>query len=289
MVLEVASGGWWERESYTDDTPIPQRLEEFFGPQGTALVKVYSNGSTQKGWGPTPPEGETEGFMPRYLSGEFQARRALHPYNKKGQPFAFVMRSMRLVCIDIDGKNGGLSGVQELGSLPYTLAEKSKSGNGYHLFYFVPEDWDEEKGFARTEDKVGIAPGVDIRGTGCVYHYPQQRWNDRDITEVPAHLLQKLDDLRIKRVASQTEMKKISHLDDQEKIMAHAELLDDLAKPIAKGKRNTTLFAIGSRLMQADVPAWDMHVRDRAGQVGMSETETDRIIENIGKHGYQVI
>ena len=63
--------------------------------------------------------------------------------------------------------------------LPPTLAETSKSGDGYHLFYLVDEEWDDEKGYGLLGDRIGIEQGVDIRATGCVYHHPQQRWNDR--------------------------------------------------------------------------------------------------------------
>ena len=52
--------------------------------------------------------------------------------------FAFVMRAQcSLVCIDIDGKNGGLihAPVKLEACCAHTLAGASKSGDGYHLWY----------------------------------------------------------------------------------------------------------------------------------------------------------
>ena len=86
-----------------------------------------------------------DGFMPRYLRGVFNSRRVVYGYERGKWAYAFVMRSMRLVCVDIDGKNGGLEHAKKLGLLPPTLAETSKSGDGYHLFYLVDEEWDDEK------------------------------------------------------------------------------------------------------------------------------------------------
>src|SRR5690606_23509761 len=102
---------------------------------------AYEGGQTQRGWGlyrrrderdpaDTGDKREPE-FMPRYLRGEFLPRRALYAYEKGTSAFAIVMRSVSLVCIDIDGKHGGLEDASELGALPLTLAETSKSGTGF--------------------------------------------------------------------------------------------------------------------------------------------------------------
>src|SRR5690606_30401280 len=127
---------------------------------------------------------------------------------------AYVMRSVRLVAIDIDGKNGGLEHVTEIGALPLTMAERSKSGNGYHLFYETDDVWDVDEGFAQIPDQIGFVQGVDIRGTGCVYHFPAQRWNNRKVTKLPDWLRDQLL-AKQQRMASQTSviLKTLSTMD----------------------------------------------------------------------------
>ena len=137
-------------------------------------------------------------------------------------------------------------------------------------------------------DQIGITQGVDIRGVGCVYHYNTQRWNGRDITALPEWLEERLREKQKRREASQSAMQKISTLDEMEKLMAHAELMDDLARPIPAGKRNTTLFAIGAQLMQAGVEDWEQAILARGDEVGLDEAEALKIVENIGKYGHTV-
>ncbi len=286
MGIQIPTKNWWETDSYTWDTPIPVEFEQLAGPSGVALVKAYDDGRTQVGWGLNPPKGSDQGFMDRYLATEFLPQRALYRYTNRGLPFAFVMRSMKIMCVDIDGKNGGLAYAGRLGALPATLAETSKSGNGYHLYYRTDEEWDAEAGYGLIPDQIGITQGVDIRGVGCVYHHNTQRWNDRDIAPLPEWLRDKLLEKQQRRQASQAAMQKISTLDEMEQLMAHSELLDELAKPIPAGKRNTTLFAIGAKLMQAGVPDWETHVEKRGAQINLPFDEVEKIISNIQNYGH---
>lgn len=287
---------WWMDDEY-DETEVPLP-EEFY--QNTydgdpllapALVKVYDKGEadpkTQQGWGLLGPKDKVtgvrgEGFMPRYLRGEFLPQRAMPRYERLGQPFAIVMRSVAMICVDIDGKNGGLEHASELGLTIPTMAETSKSGNGYHLFYRVPDVWDAEKGFGLYADAIGIVQGVDIRGGGCVYHYPTQRWNDRPLADIPPFLAQKLTEREQRRTSVAAKIAAItSTTDETERIMLHDELLTELKKPIGAGKRNQTLFAIGSQMKLADVPDWDQAVLTRAEQVGLDDVEANKLVSNI--------
>lgn len=285
MALNLPSKDWWETDPYTVSDGIPKVFTDLAGPRGVALVKAYPDGRTQVGWGLNPPKGSNDGFIKRYEAGEFLPQRCLYRYENKGEPFAFVMRSVRIMCVDIDGKNGGLEYAGRLGALPPTFAETSKSGNGYHLYYSTDEDWDERTGFGLIPDQIGITQGVDIRGVGCVYHHDSQRWNTRDIAPLPEWLRDKLLEKQSRRDASKAAMQKISTLDEMEQLMAHAELLDELAKPVPSGKRNTTMFAIGAKLMQAGVPDWQEAVFDRAVAIGLPEEEADRIVTNITNYG----
>lgn len=278
---------WWATDSYERPVPLPDEFYETPAPKGLALVKVNSDGTTQAGWGALggkdPKTGvRADGFMPRYMRGEFLHRRALHRYHQDGSPFAIVMRAQPMLCVDIDGKNGGLEHAKELGLTIATLAETSKSGNGYHLFYSTPEEWDDEHGFGKFADAIGIVQGVDIRGAGCVYHYSSQRWNNRSVAPLPPFLEQKLTDREQKRQHGAARITAIlSTTDDLEKIMLHDELITDLKKPIRPGMRNQTLFAIGSKMKLADVPDWDRHVTERGEQIGLDAAELDKIVSNI--------
>lgn len=283
--MTTSSLPWWQIERYAVQTPLPKALGAEAGPHGVALVKAWPDGRTDQGWGLTGPKHDPEnGFMQRYPKGEFSPRKVLYGYERGKWNFAFVMRSLSLVCIDIDGKNGGLEHAKRLGMLPRTLAETSKSGDGFHLFYRVEEEWSDE-GFASLSDRIGIEQGVDIRAVGCVYHYPTQRWNGRDPVLLPEHLKELLQSRDRKQGAATERIAKIlANHDDLEVLMLHDELLADLAKPIPQGKRNNTLFAIGQQMQEAQIPDWDVLLKDRAGQLGLPNDEGDKLVENIQRY-----
>jgi hypothetical protein len=196
------------------------------------------------------------------------------------------MRSMKLVCIDIDGKNGGLLHAGKLGMLPHTLAETSKSGDGYHLWYSTSEDvWDPETGFAAYKDRIALEQGVDLRATGCIYHYRLQRWNGREIAELPVHLKTRLSN-HAQSAAAQTSaiIKLLDAGDDTEVLLMQDALIEDLKKPMPAGRRNTTLFAIGQQMKLAQTPDWEKHVFDRATAVGLDVDEANKLVANIRKY-----
>lgn len=268
---------WWLTMPYTSDVAYPSELVDYAGPEGVALVEVYGE-ATQKGWG-----GDT--FMKHYTSKQFAPRRALWRYEKKQEPFAFVMRSLSLVCIDIDGKNGGIQGAPELlGNCPPTLAETSKSGNGFHLFYSVPDSWDQEKGFARIGDSISLVTGVDIRGTGCVYHHTTQRWNGVPVAPCPSWVLDKLEAREQYKAQRRAAAASTETLEPLERLMAHEELIERLNRPIPSGKRNNTLFAIGSEMKEAGVENWDTLVGARAEAIGLDPDEVVKLVGNIDRY-----
>lgn len=277
---------WWMTDSYTIGTALPDEIAQASGPRNVALVRAFLNGSTDKGWGLNPTN-KSPGFMKAYMSNRFRSDTVLYGFHSGRWGFAIVMRSVRLVCIDIDGKNEGFVGARKLGMLPHTLAETSKSGTGYHLFYSIPSDtWDPDKGFAMVGDRIGFEQGVDLRGTGCVYHYKQQRWNDREIAPLPQHLL---DTLLMQKQRAAQQVQDIEILlnsgDDTEVLLMQDTLVSDLRKPIHPGKRNNTLFAIGTKMKLAQVPNWGQLVHDRALEVGLDIEEADKLLNNITKYG----
>lgn len=286
MQMMPSSPPWWRTDLYDDDTAVPDAFHQHGGPRGIALVRTYGE-KTDAGWGLIGKDG-ADGFMPRYLRNEFAMNRPLFAYSRKGDPFAFVMRSMKLVCIDIDGKNGGFEHVKNLGGLPPTLAETSKSGNGYHLFYLVEEDWDETTGFGKLADRIGLTTGVDFRATGCVFHHNTQRWNNRELALLPESLLTELTRHAQKRMASLAEIDTILASDDpMEILMMHEQMISDLKAPIPAGRRNNTLFAIANQMKHAGVPDWEEMVEQRANEVGLDAGETCKLIDNVKAYGTQ--
>lgn len=281
--MKLPSKPWWMTDTYDVDVPLPQQIKDL-APYGPALVSVYSEGSTQGGWGQIDSGSGT--FMENYLAKKFAHRTKVHMSKTKGAPFAIVMRSVKAVCIDIDGKNGGLTSATQLGLLPPTLAETSKSGTGYHLFYELPEEWDDKLGFASLSDAIGIVEGVDIRATGCVYHYPQQRWNDREIVPLPKHLLDRLEAKQTTRLAASDRFEKIiTEGDEIDMAMLHSELEKELAKPITDGSRNNTLFAIGSKMYAAGYDDWQTMIENRGEELDLDPDEIDKLVLNIVRYG----
>jgi len=253
-------------------------------------VRAWKDGKTDPGWGlGRPGDPESQGFIWKYARSTFRAEPIVNGYSQGRWNFAFVMRSLRLVCIDIDGKNGGLLHAGKLGMLPLTLAETSKSGDGYHLFYATSEDqWDPAKGYAQFADRISLEQGVDLRATGCVYHHPQQKWNGREIVELPDHLKTRLT-AHSQAVVARTSAiaKTIDNEDPEEILIMQDALLDDLKKPIPAGRRNNTLFAIGVQLRLAQVPDWDSMLADRATQVGLDHDEAAKLVANVERYGDQ--
>jgi len=279
---------WWRTDTY-DIEGFTEILDQngtldLWGDHGPALVRAYPSGSTQNGWGLAPttlPGGDPmPGFIENYENKVFGLRRAMYGYSKGKHGLALVMRSARLVCVDIDGKNGGFEHASELGRLPATRAEVSKSGNGYHLFYLTGESWTDE-GFGEYADQIGIVQGVDIRAVGCVYHWPQQRWNDRQLSELPDWLGQRLKEKKQRIAATQDAVRKITTLDETEMLMAQHALIMELDKPIKPGTRNTTLFAIGNKLRLAGVADWQKEIERRGAEISLDQDEIERIVRNI--------
>lgn len=276
---------WWETDTYDDDTPVPSAFFHHAGPLGPALVKLWDNGKTDEGWGLRSQSGGPT-FMPTYANRGFDSRRVLYGYEQGHWAFAFVMRSVSLVAIDVDPKNDGPAHLKKLGMLPPTLAETSRSGNGLHMFYIVDDVWDSRVGFAKLGDRIGLEQGIDVRATGCVYHYPQQRWNRRPVVPLPDHLYDMLQHRKAKALAAtQRVIAARQSGDELEVLMLEAELKTDLAKPIPGGRRNNTLFAIGTKMKELGVSGWDDLIRARAEEVGLEAAETEKLVANIERYG----
>lgn len=272
-----SSTPWWTTDCYAEHYPMPLVLRLYSGPNGTALVRAWPDGRTDPGWGETD-------FMANYLADKFNERRVLYGYDRGRWAFAIIMRSVSLVAIDIDGKNGGIDAAKKL-VLPPTLAETSKSGSGYHLFYKTHEAWDPKLGYGAMHDRIGWEQGVDFRGTGCIYHHDTQRWNDRAPVFLPDHLVDLINARSQKTAATKARINSVlASGDEREVLMLRDKILGRLAKPIDQGKRNNTLFAIGSEMMQAGIEDWQEQLVARAIEVGLDQDEADKLVENICRY-----
>lgn len=281
--MTTAPMPWWRTDTYDVEEPLPEVFNKLEGPKGVALVAAYEDGKTSGGWG--TDDGGKGTFSQNYLAGKFGERRALFAFEKKQQPFAIVMRSVRAVCVDIDGKNGGLEHAKKLGALPPTLGETSKSGDGYHLFYEVDDEWDDVEGFGILRDRIGIEQGVDIRATGCVFHYPQQRWNGRGMVMLPDYLRELLVTKQQQQQSRREYASKvIASGDEDEILMLQSQLESDLAKDIPAGKRNTTLFAIGQQMREAGIDDWDEQIEKRGLAIGLDPDEVMKLVNNISRY-----
>ena len=265
---------WFEdNHQYTGRSAIPTQLKY----DKLALVRVYDQGVTQPGWG-------AKDFMRNYLNGQFLPGRSTRPYEVSDAPFAIVMRSLPYVCIDIDGKNGGIETARVL-SLPYTLAERSKSGNGYHLFYELPlTEWHPERGYDEISDIIGLLPGIDIKGTGVVYHYSTQRWNDVAVTELPESLFELLARARDIRRVSRVNRGGANSLSEDELLIVHDEIRERFKAPLRVGSRNQELYKLGAAAHGARLPDWVRLVEAAGEGVELSRDEVHHIIANIHRY-----
>ena len=279
---------WYEDDSqFVHSNPVPTPLVSFQGPNGLALVDVYEYGTTTAGWGLVGRDGGP-GFAENYQKHKFWAKPRLVQF-QNGKPFAFVMRSLRLVMVDIDrhleagGEDGFISAAKM--ELPPTLAETSRSGSGRHLFYSVEDEWSDVFGFGRYDDALGIEPGIDIRATGCAYHYPPQKWNDLPIAPLPESVKKYLVAKKNKKDAQTAVLQHVAvKPDSEEALVVHDALLQELAKPIPVGKRNASLFALGSKMKDAGIPEWEEALEDRANEIGLDVEETGKIIANVRRY-----
>lgn len=275
---------WFENDtSFTDTTPLPPAVYEASGPKGPALVSVFKEGKTTTGWGPAT-------FMECYDSGKFRPDSRVLAAQQKQRPFALVMRSVSLIAVDIDRhlEDGGADGfvaARKLG-LPATLAQTSRSGKGRHLLYAVDDSWDSQLGFARFDDAIAIAPGVDVRAVGCIYRHATQRWNSEEIAPAPESILELLQARKEKREVAAALLSYAASVppDSVEALIIHDSLLSELAKPIPVGKRNSTLFAIGAKMYAAGVPGWEQALMDRAHEIGIDQNEAAQIVRNVTKY-----
>ena len=264
----------WGEEVYDIDEALPRQLTY----DKLSLVRVNQNGSTQPGWG-------AREFMDSYAANRFDPQRSARFYEKYQQPFAYVMRSLPMVCVDIDGKNGGIQTAQVL-DLPPTFAESSRSGNGYHLFYSIPYTrWHETLGYNEFPDVVGLIPGVDIKGTGLVFHYPSQRWNNRDVAKIPPSLAELIGRARDVRFESRITREGTGALDDEELLLLQDQLLNKLEGKFPVGERNNRLYKIGAQLAAAQVPDWEQHLYRRGAEIGLFPEEIDQLVKNITNYG----
>ncbi len=248
---------------------LQPEIEEHAGPNGIAAVRVYGE-KTQPGWG-------SERFMRNYVRNFFAIEKI-----EEGEPFAFVMRSLRLLVVDIDGKNDGYAAASKL-DLPPTLAETSKSGNGHHLFYSYADEWDEQHGYATQPDRIGMWEGIDIKSSGVVYHHPQQLWNSRAIRPVSDDVWAQLQQRNARDSQLRITPSQASEMTDEDLKFKRDVLLIELSRDRKDG-RDTSLWRIGASLLNLGVD--EAYMAEKILAAGLKwgvpkDTITSKIIPNI--------
>ena len=134
-------------------------------------------------------------------------------------------------------------------------------------------------------DRDRLEPGIDIRATGCAYHYPPQKWNDLPIAPLPEGVKKYLVAKKNKKDAQTAVLQHVAvNPDSEEALVVQDALLQELAKPIPVGKRNASLFALGSKMKDAGIPEWEKALEDRANEVGLDVEETGKIIANVRRY-----
>jgi|SRR6478609_759199 len=265
---------WFEDHDQYFSRDLPAQLANW--PKAS-LVRVNSNGTTQKGWG-------RDEFVRNQAEGHFQVERSLRLFDRYAQPYGIVMRSLPMICVDIDGKNGGI-GTSKVMALPKTLAERSKGGNGYHLFYSVPYTvWDVEYGYDEFPDVIGLIPGVDIKGTGIVFHFANQKFNNLDVAPLPPSLGELIGRAREIRYQTRVTAHGALALDEEELAILHDSLLTKLNSKFTAGSRNNQLYKIGARMQAANFPNWEAEVRRRGLEVGLPPDEVEELIRNVANY-----
>lgn len=243
---------WYEDEDqYTEVTPWSD-LAEHSGPHGVAVVQVFRE-KTQPGWG-------HERFMKNYSRSFFDPGKV-----PEGKPYALVMRSLRLLCVDIDGKNDGYKAAKKL-ELPPTLAETSKSGNGHHLLYSYPDEWDENAGYVDQPDRINMWQGIDIKSVGVVYHHLHQRWNTEAIAVLPESIGADLRRRRARDEFLTTTPSQASELSDEDLKFKRDMLLIELSRARSTG-RDSSLWRIGASLLNLGVDEAYMAEKIRAAGI----------------------
>lgn len=258
---------WWENKDAFDQEDAV--LDRYSGPEGVATVKVFDSGKTQPGWGDAD-------FMKNYKLGKM--RQSV----QRTQPFAYVMRSLDMIVVDVDARNDGYQSLKAL-NLPRTLAETSKSGEGLHLWFVTSEEWDDQTGYSAYSDRIGLMPGIDIRGVGCVFHYPQQRWNNEFPAFMPEHLANKL----LVRQQMTHDPQVLSTMMQDDPIEAKRliqQILKTAEQPIKAGNRNQTLFAMSSQLFLLGYEDWEEVIRNLGYTSGLPDEEVEKIIGNAMKY-----
>ena len=267
---------WYEdRKQYVDPAGIPATWPRKRVP---ALVHVAGDGSTTKGWG-------RESFMDNYQSGKFKPPGYLRRF-EHGRAFGFVMRAVPLFGVDIDPKNGGLQSAKIL-ELPPTLAETSRSGEGFHLFYLEPKvKWDPKYGFESDQysDSNGLLPGIDIRAVGIMYHYTTQRWNGLAPVKPPTGILKLMWEREKARQKSKALTELNRNMDPVDRAILADDLLGELRRAIPEGRRNTALYAWGCKA-DGVVKDWPQHLFLRGEQLGLPEAELVQIIQSVQRYG----
>ena len=219
---------------------------------------------------------------------EPQFKPSIDPGLLKRFQYALHMMDTPLLCVDIDRHNN--DGVATLAdwrerfsaALPPTLATRSKSGRGYHLFYLKPDDLHRD--VIGLSTRPGARPrestGIDIRAWGLVAFCTRETertivatTNGLTPVECPvwlAYLIRQNTPPPSRPAPSNTTG--ISPF--------RSGCPRDCASPVTEGQRNNEIHRWGFGLSFSYVD-WADHIRHRGRISGLDDREIERMITSI--------
>lgn len=195
--------------------------------------------------------------------------------------FALCMAGTGLMCLDIDRHQS--DGVATLADwreefhvgMPPTLATRSKSGTGYHLFYLKPETVRRDVIGLRIREGESGASGLDVRATGLVSFCTR---DGQGMIATPHNGLP---------VAPCPRWLELVLTAKSRPEYIPAPFIGELrgcpgkcGQAIAEGQRNDTLFRWGLGLSNS-YDNWAEHVTHRGRASHLPEPEIRRIITSI--------
>jgi hypothetical protein len=213
-----------------------------------------------------------------------------------GKDHALLMKSINVLCVDIDGKNGGMDNLHKLGYLPPTLAEISRSGTGYHLYYSLTDAQNStfSMDFA---GKSALATGVDIKTQGLVFQAvatsKHQMYNARQLSLIPDSLANLVELNTIKKQKARVFFKSPQGLKELEK-KRQAQPKDEwdwsslgtpcsgyCLSPIPQGMRNDSLYTFGLAKMANGETDWEKHMGHAARKSNIPNDELGVLVGQV--------
>lgn len=250
---------------YEDLGQYDKPVSGFPLPRQSCAVLTYEKGGTTTGWRQGGWRDNSK--LAVYPDANSNLRRFV-----TANRWGLIMESTGLCCIDIDDHSGQRMGFKSIShfDMPPTLAKRSRSGKGRHLYYWLPKN-------LKPADYIGILPEVDFKGKGITFFVKDMTLHNG---LPPVYLPDGFARL-VQSTQKKTEEKTKAMFVDAKNGLQRMDCPSGCYEPIPPGTRNDTLNAWGFGLMCNDWPNWDQHVVHRGKLSGMPDFEIETIVRSI--------